>query len=299
MARGMVVADPGEPIRKLEAVGYYRLCAYWHPYRQQDSSFAPGTSFDVVWDRYRFDRQLRLAVMDAIERVEVAVRSALITDLALRYGPFAHVDYKNFPQADQQRHSRFVDELREEAQRSREAFVEHAKATYDEFPDLPIWAAAETMTFGAMFTLFKMSERRIRASVAKRYGLGEPVLTSWLQTLNYVRNICAHHARLWNRELALKPALPDLKNDPRWYSPGRVGNNRAFVLLTLLHYMICQVAPQTGWRGRLFALVDKFPGVPLASMGMMPEWRDHQLWQPAACAAVAQPGQLPLPRQNL
>ena len=76
--RGLVVSDPNVLMRQLEAVGYYRLCAYWHPFKQADSSFVPGTSFDAVWNRYVFDRQLRLAVMDAIERVEIAIRTALV-----------------------------------------------------------------------------------------------------------------------------------------------------------------------------------------------------------------------------
>ena len=163
IARGLVVSDPNVLMRQLEAVGYYRLCAYWHPFKQVDSSFVPGTSFDVVWNRYVFDRQLRLAAMDAIERVEIAIRTALVTELAMRHGAFAHVDPKNFPSAHPARHARFLEELRSEAQRSRERFVDHFKATYDEFPDLPIWAAVETMTFGSMFTLFAMSEKKVLA----------------------------------------------------------------------------------------------------------------------------------------
>ena len=46
--RGLVVSDPNVLMRQLEAVGYYRLCAYWYPFKQADSSFVPGTSFDVV-----------------------------------------------------------------------------------------------------------------------------------------------------------------------------------------------------------------------------------------------------------
>ena len=149
IGRGLMVSDADALMRQLEAVGYYRLCAYWHPFKQPDESFVPGTSFDTVWNRYVFDRQLRLTVMDAIERVEVAVRTALVTELAMRHGAFAHVDPGNFPGADRARHTRFVEDLRDEAQRSKEAFVEHFKANYDEFPDLPIWAAAETMTFGS------------------------------------------------------------------------------------------------------------------------------------------------------
>ena len=160
ISRGMVVADEAALLRHLESVGYYRLCAYWYPFKQPEDSFASGTAFETVWSRYVFDRQFRLIVMDAVERVEVASRTALVTELVMRHGAFAHVDHAHF-RTSQQHHAQFLDKLRDDANRSTERFVEHFKATYDEFPDMPLWVAAETMTFGAMFTLFKMSEKRV------------------------------------------------------------------------------------------------------------------------------------------
>jgi abortive infection bacteriophage resistance protein len=277
--RGMVVPNHALLVRRLRSVGYYRLCGYWHPFKQADSTFTANTNFDTVWERYRFDRQLRLTVMDAIERVEVAVRTALVHELALRAGPFAHIDINNFKGADKTRHQDFVEGLRDKARDSSEVFAEHFQRTYDEFPDLPIWAVCETMTFGAMFTLFKMSERRTRNVVAQSIGLHGPVLFSWLQTLNYIRNICAHHARLWNRELAIKPVLPDQKNDARWYGPRAISTKRVFAVLTLLNQLVHEVAPESRWRDRLFALFDRFPNIPLKSMGIPADWRTHDLWK--------------------
>lgn len=278
-ARGMVVSDREALLRSLERVGYYRLCAYWHPFKRADDSFEPNTTFEDIWRRYRFDRQLRLLVMDAIERIEVAVRTALVHELAMRAGPFAHIDIKNFPGVSPTRHSEFLQKLRDEAEQSSEVFVEHFRKNYDEFPDIPVWAVCETMTFGAMFTLFNMTERRTRNVVARRFGVYGPVLFSWLRTLNYVRNICAHHARLWNRELAIRPVVPDIKNDPRWYGPRAISTRRIFAVLTLLHQLLRESAPQTGWRVRLYGLFDRFPTIPLRPMGIPEDWRTHDLWQ--------------------
>ena len=169
-------ADRTLLLERLRSTGYYRLCAYWYPFKQPDETFAPGTAFDMVWDRYVFDRQLRLAVMDAIERVEVAVRTALFTEMALKGGPFAHLDRLTFPGVSTERHTRLVDGLRDEALRSKEVFVEHFRITYEEFPDLPVWAAAEIMTFGTMLTVFNMSTRQAQKALARRYVLKGRVL---------------------------------------------------------------------------------------------------------------------------
>lgn len=266
-------------VHRLQTVGYYRLCAYWHPFKQADDTFQPGTTLDVVWNRYTFDRQLRLSVMDAIERVEVAIRTVLLTELAMVGGPFVHLDAGRFPGVRPEKHTRFVDSLREEAQRSNEVFVAHFRSTYDEFPDLPIWAAAEIMSFGTMLTLFNMSSNRVQKAIARRYGLTGRVLGSWLLTLNYTRNLCAHHSRLWNRALALKPLLPDEKLDPHWHAATPVKNDRIFAVLTLLHYLVRQIAPQTKWRERLFKLFDRSAGIPLKPMGIPDDWRTHELWK--------------------
>jgi abortive infection bacteriophage resistance protein len=274
LSRGMI-ADRAELISRLRVVGYYRLSAYCHPFKQPDNNFHAGTQFGVVWSRYRFDRHLRLAVMDAIERVEVATRSVLITELAMVRGAFAHLDPQSFPSDRDGKHAKLANDRRDAAAKSREVFVDHFKARYDEFPNLPIWAAAETMSFGTLLTMYRISSREARNTTARSLGQPEPVFASWLHTMNYVRNICAHHARLWNRELAIKPMIP---HDRRWHGEPPVGNNRVFAVLTLLHQLLLKAAPGTGWRTRLFSLFDEFPDIPFAAMQIPQGWRDHVLW---------------------
>lgn len=278
LSRGLT-ADKNLLIERLKSVSYYRLCAYWHPFKRQDNTFEPGTSLAVVWDRYVFDRHLRLFVIDAIERIEVAVRSRLVYELTQRFGPFAHLDPRAWQAPNPAERNRFLDDLHDSTQRSRETFVAHFRANYDEYPDLPLWAAAELMTFGNMLTLFKSVGMHVQRSISQPHGLSGRVLESWLLTLNYVRNLCAHHARLWNRELAIKPLIPDPRNQPAWHVPVAVDNRRIFAVLTLLHVLMKQVAPQSRWKNRLFALYDGHPGIPLRDMGMPADWRNHPLWQ--------------------
>lgn len=278
LARGLV-ADRAELIAKLTAVSYYRLSAYWYPFKQPNNSFAPGTSLGTVWQRYTFDRQLRLLVMDAIERVEIAIRSRLVYELVHRHGAFAHLNPTTFPGIRPAEHQRLLDDLHETAIRSREVFVDHFRKTYDEFPDLPLWTAAETMTFGQMLTMFRHCGKHVQRAIGADLNISGNVLFSWLLTLNYIRNLCAHHSRLWNRELALKPILPDVRHDPRWHPPRPVPNNRIFVVLTLLRYVLKQCAAQTRWHIRLFSLFDKYPEIPLPAMGIPADWKSHPLWQ--------------------
>lgn len=223
--------------------------------------------------------------MEAIERIEVALRCEVYTSLVMRYNdPFCHCDPQNFPNAKPAtpgklgQHEKMLRVMREEAERSKEPFVQHFRKKYDEFPDLPLWAMAQVISFGTVLTLLNISPSDVRPAIAAKFNQQDTVFASWLLTLNMVRNICAHHSRLWNRELAIKPHIPNPKHGPEWHGPIPIRNNRVFAVLTMLHAMQKEIAPRSRWRDRVFGVFDAFPTIPLAPMGMQANWREHPLW---------------------
>ena len=166
LSRGMV-AGREELIRRLKTVSYYRLSGYWYPFRNADDTLQPGTSLDHVWRRYTFDRKLRLLVLDAIDRVEIAVRTGLAYHHCHAHGPFGYLTTASLPGLDVGDFTRFRGKLKDEVRRSQEAFVTHFKAKYgDVHSDLPLWMATELMSFGMVFTLFRGMEKTIKRRVA-------------------------------------------------------------------------------------------------------------------------------------
>lgn len=278
LKRGLIAPDRQAVIKKLQAVSYYRLSAYWYPFRQQDDTFKPGTTLEMVWRRYTFDRQLRLLVLDAIERVEIAVRTQIVNKHALNHGPFAYLDRAKLPGLKVDEHRNLLQRIREEANRSREEFVRHFFARYTSETDLPLWMACELMTFGSLFTLFRGIETPMKQAVAAEYGVSDTVLHSWLATLNQVRNLCAHHARLWNRAFGIKPTIPRRNKHPHWHTPVSITDSRLFGVLTVLHYMLRQVAPRSQWSCRWGNLLSQYPEIPIDAMGFPGNWKDSPLW---------------------
>ncbi len=273
-------ADPKVLEARLEVVNYYRLSGYLYPFRKPDDTYGPGTTLDKVWRRYTFDRRLRLLVLDAIERVEVAVRSQLVYEHAHRYGPFGYEAAANLPDLKVNQVKHFLHRLDDEKRRSSETFVKHFDAKYgSHHARLPIWIAAEIMSFGVTLTLYNGVEKQIRRTLAARYGVAEAVLTSWLLSLNGVRNICAHHARLWNRVLGLPPKIPRKKKHPDWHTPTSFPNDRVFAVLTILNYQLGIVAPQSQWPQRLRNLLDEYPDVPRQNMGFPKDWEASPIWK--------------------
>jgi len=280
VGRGIVVDDMGFARHALGHVSYYRLSAYSYPFRSYEipDAFVGGTTFAKVWQYYRFDRRLKVVVLDAVERVEIAVRTKLVNLFTAQYGAFGYRDAANFASpTDAQRFAATLGFIDRETEKSNEEFVVHFRATYDTAQGLPLWMAAELMTFGNLLTLFRMLKKKDKKAIAREFGLNAAVLESWLTVLNYVRNVCAHHGRLWNRHLPIYPDLPD--KDARWHDDAfPVNPNRIYSVLTLLRFMLNEIAPQSGWKGRLLGLLAEFPEIHRPSMALPDGFEDSPLW---------------------
>lgn len=279
-SRGLIVGNQVEAETFLSQVNYYRFSAYCIPFEKVRHSFLPDTHFEQIRDLYELDRKLRLLIMEAIEPVEIATRTAVAYRLSHRYSPFAHAEPKNFrPEFD---HATWIKEVLTETDRSKETFVSHFKAQYDEYPQLPIWAAVEITSFGSLSKLFAGLLGDDKREIAGKFSLHHRVLGSWLHTLVYVRNICAHHARLWNRELAIAPKLPD--KDLNWQTLNPEHSKRLASVLFLLNSLMSKLPPSqpvvADWRGRVEVLLAADPGVPrfYDSIGLPANWTKHPLW---------------------
>lgn len=279
LSRGLAGATKAEIEAKLQAVSYYRLSAYWVPFRQPDDAFKPGSTLDMIWRRYTFDRQLRLLLLDAIERAEVAIRTRLVNDHTLMHGPLGYLDRAHLPGLQVHEHRDLLERIREEVRRSRETFVTHFFAKYTSETDLPLWMACELMTYGSMFTLYRGLAKPLQQALAAHHGVADTVFESWLRALNHVRNLCAHHARLWNRTLGLRPQIPRAHKHPHWHQPVRIRDDRIFGILSVLHYLLKQTAPGSRWKQRLSDLFAIYPDIPIADMGFPPDWDQSPIWQ--------------------
>ena len=279
ISRGLQ-ADKQELIAKLRVVNYYRLSGYWYPFRHPgNDAFKPNTTLDKIWRRYTFDRQLRLLVMDAIERVEIAVKTNIICHHSHAYGAFGYTAPVYLPKLDTDQYSRFMAKIAEATSRSKEAFVGHFKKTYgDTHSLLPLWMVAEIMTFGMMLTLFRGIETKLQQAIAREYSIPDVVFLSWLVAINTIRNVCAHHGRLRDRVLDYTPMIPRANKYPEWHDPVGIPQDRIFGILTILKYMMNIIAPQSGWYGRFKTLLGKYPEIPITSMGMPDNWQQCPIW---------------------
>lgn len=308
--RGLGIQDEQKAQCFLEAVSFFRLTPYMRPFQVSDDvdhGFKPGTSLRALTRLYDFDRRLRLLVIDAIERIEVAARAAISNHMGpthgahwylkcqLFQGSYRHPELleaigskQNKARQDHQRECMRIDSSKASEERkqqlkelrAKESYARHYALSYNT-PDLmPAWAAMEEITLGDLSHLYKgLARDADRKAIARRLNLPGPLLQSWLHTLTTIRNICAHHARLWNRELGIRPELPKT-NTFLWPEHLRqpIQHARVFTVACILNLLMRQVSPHTSWDRRLHDLLKEFPEIDLHAMGFPRNWQQDPFW---------------------
>jgi len=174
-SRGLLVSDEAAALACLKSIGYYRLSGYWYPFRelikpnsiqnklhkpQRKDTFVPNSKFQHVVELYLFDKKLRLVLLDAIEKVEIAIRVSIAHHLG-KYDSFAHINPKFLhghftkkidPITKKTRYEQWLDNLQKQTKRSKEDFVQHYNDKYGS--PLPIWVAIELWDFCELISSF-------------------------------------------------------------------------------------------------------------------------------------------------
>ena len=281
--RGMEIPDRDAAERCLNHIGFYRLRAYWSALESVDVTdtdsgrrFRPGTSFNGVMARYMFDQRLRALLLEAFSYIEISVKSQWAYHLTnvFGYGTFAHQNGKLFKA---KYHSGNLNEL----QRSYNQMTRNMAA---DFNDLTVWDLMPSMSFGQLSKWYaNLSDRMIRQAIARVYGMDEAILAPALHQISKVRNICAHHERLWDRRISSGFRIPKnlggAMTDPIVFNikePGKIYNT-----LVMTAYLMETITPNGDWTKRFldFRTANSHRDISDDEMGFPPNWRDLAPWR--------------------
>lgn len=311
-SRGLTIGDEKEALWLLETLGYYRLSGYFYPFRTPSeprpidgklirqprlSTFVPGATFEQISSLYRFDQSLRLLAMHAIEKLEVSVRAKLAYLLAQQH-PCAHLmtelwnpkhcQTPTVEPPELPRPSNFEAWLTAHDKlvgRSKEDFIKHFREKYA--PPIPLWVSIEVWDFGLLSHFYAGLNESHRRVLASQFDLARAVLlASWLRSISHLRNICAHHSRLWNRSLTDNPRAPGQNEVPELdHIRGDASTHsrlHVYGTLAVMQYLLKKAGFDASWSLKLKALIADFPvAAPIATphtMGFPPNWTELPLW---------------------
>jgi len=280
--RGMLVNNEHEALQYLANISYYRLKGYWWDMQSDkvEHEFEPDTYFHEVIDRYNFDRQLRLILFDAIEHIEIALRTKLIYHLSLAYGPNWYSDSKLFN--DEELHKKHLNKLQEEFGYSNEIFIKEHKRKHRNTPP-ESWKILEVSTMGTLSKLYKNLNHQLpeKSIIAKEMGLNlHNELSSWLEAIVYVRNITAHHSRLWSRNMVKRPTLNILNPKTGWLNKPLTNAQakKPFLIISCMLYICNNVVPKHKIKQRIINLFNDNPEIPIYKLGFLGSWKEQNLW---------------------
>ena len=293
--RDLIVDNELKAIDYLQEISYYRLSAYFLPYQKTKDKFNPNTNFKQIIDSYSFDRELRLLIFDCIERIEVAIRTQMVYCLSMHYNDSHWQDNQNlFITPYYNKIGNLVDPYSDfqsiiskaKTARTPEVFIKHYIDNYNKPSNPPSWMCLELLTMGELSHLYRgLKNNSDKKRIANFFDVHPTVFESWLHTLTYVRNICAHHSRLWNRDLAIEPEKL-LKPVGNWVSKPFENNKRMFYFICVLKYLITRANPGNSLKDKLQNLFKKYLTVPIQYIGIPSDgkgsgldWENEPIWK--------------------
>lgn len=302
--RGLEIEDWELRKADLANIGYYRLAAYLYPFRRLKPSelrttewnfrfdeFEAGARFGDAIALYDFDCRLRRLLFDGLEKLEVSLRSQIAnvagevdTQIHLRRDLLDPRECGKRPRgSNRDSYQLWFSKYREQLERaSSEDFVKHHKARYGEA--LPVWVVMEIIDFGSVTYLFNFLPVATKNAIARRYGVTQgTIFASWLRSFNYIRNLVAHHARVWNRMMVTRPRIPgESALGPEVHHLTRSQSNKVYPLIALLAYSLFSLDPINGWKHRASDVFNGFPELAEinleSAMGFPSDWQSLALW---------------------
>jgi len=231
-----------------------------------------------------------MLIFNAIEKIEGALRTKIIYHFAMYYGShwqtnrdlytdkyFINNDGDKIYFFDAHMHT-----LNTEIKRSNETFIKHYKKKYDNPKTPPSWMSLEVASLGTLSKIYKsLKTCDAKKKVAKNFGLPNPyILENWMLSFSHLRNICAHHSRVWNRRLTTNIKLPHSTRNP-FYSKKQLSQllpYKLFASLLAINYMLKSIDSNSDFHIKLKKLMQECPLNQETAMDFPNDWDNHPFW---------------------
>lgn len=277
--RGMIILDKPRAERKIAQVGYYRLSGYWHTCRkikkdatgkyiinpntkipEREDTFQENINFNDIFDLYLFDKKLRLLMMDAIERIEIYIRTVIAHEMG-KLDPLAYKKdiYIDPVHINNGKWAEWLVGLKNKIFKSRETCIVWYKSAY---VDIPFWVAIEAWDFGALSKYYSFLKQSHQNHISKKLNINNSkILGNWLREINTLRNRCAHHTRIWNQGTTSQ--LLVIQNE--YFNRLGLKNKacrRAYGLISILWFLVKEIGPNSEWIKNIADVIDSKPKIP-------------------------------------
>jgi len=263
---GLRVEDEEYAKKILNDISYFRLIkAYSLNLKPKNGNYNGTVTFRQIVELYLFNANFRQLLFPEIEKIEINVRCRLANYFANQYGVLGYLDSGNF--VSEEYHQLFLGDIKEEISRNSKApFVNNFQSNYVG-GKLPIYALVEVFSFGTLSKFYKNMKNLDKKAVAGTFGVGYTYFESWIESIAYVRNICAHYGRLYNAKLSKTPKLY------KEYGELGLANNRIFGVLLCIKHILSHDDHWNEFVDNIDQLINKYEYIDIKTMGFPDEWK--------------------------
>lgn len=275
--RKMIIESDERAIDILKKTNYYRLTAYALQFKENDN-YNYNISFEVMYKLYQFDKKLRHLVLEVLENIEIALRTYMSYNLSIKYGAKALEKasifrnsklYNGYDDEIGKHHKGLIDEINVEINKNRkELFIKHHLQKYK--GNFPIWVVIEIFSFGMLSKTYQNLNLCDQKSISRGcFNVNNKLLVSWLINLSYIRNICAHYGRLYNKKMTVKPKI-HMK-----YNKDNFDKDRLFVSILAIKELSTNIDEWDSFYMKLSLLIDEYYEViDLSLIGFPLDWKE-------------------------
>lgn len=281
-SRGMEVPDTEVAAHMLSTCGYYRISGYMFQMKDhtKPNYYVQGSNFNTILQIYEFDMELRHILLCAIDQIEIHCRARISYHFPLFFGSYGHYEESSFDSVEDR--DQFVSTLNKEIEKHQHfPCVKHHIEKYSDLSTtpptyyMPLWAAMEILSMGELSRFYKsIKPHTIKADIAKSLNSTVEMLENWLHVVSTIRNMCAHHDRIYNREL--RPAVKYDIQTKKQFSKERLPTTLIFGCIPMILQMLPDQLSRKVFLNALRAIVLEYSGViDLKCIGFPANWENH------------------------
>lgn len=225
LEHGCEITDFEQALLILSKINYYKLSAYFLPFRLTPDTYMPGTTLFKVYKIYEFERKLSSFLYGVIQEIEVFIKTQIAYYHSNKYGALGYTDDSKVKPSHIAKHSVLIQQFNNEVRRNSDLpFVKHHIDNYN--GNFPFWVAVELFSLGntsqffaQMLTSDQKTVANIISGITGTHWTYKQ-LDSCLHCLTILRNKCAHFSRIYYSQFSATPKLP-ITDDKKAYIKGR------------------------------------------------------------------------------
>ncbi len=290
--KGMIIQDEALARHYLCYISYFRLRGYFKSLAEDadnwKNGFKPGITFEQLINLYNVDREIRLLLSHMLERFEVALRTLLVEQFCDRLGPVWYDEAKNFYRLDWFEHTQryIIGDLN----RSQEHFILRHSEKYGVSEGLPpAWKTFEVVSLGTLSHIYSNIEyshnkanKKALSRVAEAINANSrDTAKNWMHALTLVRNICAHHGRLYDRRLNIAFKLPTITGPAvhrlKWQF-AKIDPHTPYAAVAVLAFAMHRISPGNHFSEKLKSIIARYPSLDYNQLGFTENWETEPLW---------------------